>query len=311
MAELSEPMLVIGAGGVGARVALQVREKTGCECLQISNNPADFDSGCKSIEISNQGVINPSGHLVRGSAGRSSDEILDAVSGYSSIVIIASLAGKSGAAISPIVSRICRDAGKSTVSFAIMPFGFENTKMFSSAISLKRLRASSDCTVIVDNDAILQCNPDLTQAKCHEITNSAISYIAGSLKTSGIPDGASLISTSKDGLELETSLRDSLKMLYSASGDAGRTVLHVLGADRIPVGILETVAGLTGGMSGTNADYTSDSSEHSKIVMVSALQTKTRFDAYDPLDAIPLRDTLDWDEPECSIGCSIDLPQLE
>ena len=170
MTELTQPVLVIGVGGAGSKLASQTEKTLGFDCLQISNDVADFDSECENVSISTQGVINPSSQLIRGCTSNASGEISEKISNYSSVIIMANLAGKSGSAISPIVSQICKEAGKSVISFAIMPFRFEKDRIFNSGIALKRLRTNSNCTVVIDNDAILSSNPDLSPAKCHEIT---------------------------------------------------------------------------------------------------------------------------------------------
>jgi len=51
--------------------------------------------------------------------------------------------------------------------------------------------------------------------------------------------------------------------------------------------------------------------EESGFVMLSSILGETRFDKYDPLGIISQENTIDWDEPECSIDCELDLKQLE
>ena len=97
---------------------------------------------------------------------------------------MANLAGKAGAALSPVVSSVCKEQSKNVLSFAIMPFKFQKDRIFQSGISLKRLRTNSDCTIIIDNDALLDSNPELTPEKCYEITNKAIHCLTTSLKSS-------------------------------------------------------------------------------------------------------------------------------
>ena len=53
------------------------------------------------------------------------------------------------------------------------------------------------------------------------------------------------------------------------------------------------------------------SSKESKVVMLSSVQGEIRFDKYDPLGMIPSENTIDWDEPDCSIDCKLNLKQLE
>ena len=315
MTELTQPVLVIGVGGAGSKLASKAKETLGFDCLQISNDQKDFDSGCDNVSISTQGVINPSNQLIRACTNNASKEIEGKISNYSSVILMGNLAGKSGSAIAPIVSQICKEADKKVISFAIMPFRFEKDRIFNSGIALKRLRVNSTCTVVVDNDAILSSNPDLSPVKCHEITNSAILCVANSLQSKEIPEETSMITTSKNTLDLEESLRDSLKMLYqnTPADNVKHSMLYVLGGENVPVGMLNTITNLTSGAFNgeSRVDLSTESSEQSKIVMVSALQGETRFDSYDPLSVIPKEDTLDWDEPECSIDCKLDIPQLE
>lgn len=310
---LMAPVLVVGVGGAGSRLAAKAGASFGADCLQISDEQSDFDSSCNSIVISTKGVINPSSRLLRRCAFDMEEQILKEISGYSSVVIIANAAGKSGAAISPIVSRICKVAKKSIISFAIMPFGFEKARIFNSGIALKRLREDSDCTIVIDNDAVLDSNPDLSPAECHNITNSALVCVVRLLRSSNMPDGASMVAASRDGIDIESSLRDTLKMLHASGGDSAHSILHIFGGDKIPVGVLNAVTRLADGASDgkSKIEYASKVSEESGVVMVSALHGKTHFDSYDPLDVIPRKDMLDWDEPEITVDCMLDLPQLE
>jgi len=88
-------------------------------------------------------------------------------------------------AIAPLIAKMAKQMDKNVVSFVIMPFKFETNKLFSAGVSLRRVKESSDCLVIVDNDALLYNNPDLTPDDCYRITNDALLEVIGSL-ASGI-----------------------------------------------------------------------------------------------------------------------------
>jgi len=45
--------------------------------------------------------------------------------------------------------------------------------------------------------------------------------------------------------------------------------------------------------------------------MLTSIQGETHFDRYDPLSIIPQDKTLDWEQPDSSINCELDLYQLE
>ena len=148
---------------------------------------------------------------------------------YSTVILMSNLAGKAGAGIGPIVSRICKQEQKNLLSFVVMPFKFEKERIFQSGIALKRVRQDSQCTIVVDNDALLDSNPDLTQKQCYDISNSAIEGILHSLKSSEISEDTNILSTGKATTDIEASLKDSLRMLYEDAppNSIKRSMLYV------------------------------------------------------------------------------------
>ena len=310
--QLTEPILIIGLGGVGTRLAEKTKKTLNSDCLMISHDQKDLTAE-NSIKIPTKSVVNPSTHLIRGSTLETSDEIKKNITNYSTIILMGNLAGKAGTGIGPIVSKICKQEQKNLLSFTIMPFKFEKERIFQSGIALKRIRQDSKCTIVVDNDALLDSNPDLTQKQCYDISNNAIESMVHSLKSSEISDNTNILSTSKTADDIEVSLKDSLRMLYEDAppNSIKRSMLYVYGDGNIPVGVLNTISNITGGTFDEDSIHVEMSSEESKVVMLSSIQGETRFDKYDPLGIISTENTIDWDEPECSINCELDLKQLE
>ena len=314
--EIKNPILVVGLGGAGSKIATKSSQLLDSDCLLISNDKSDFTGDNHSIEISNETLVNPSVQSIRGFAAKSSEEIEKKISGYETVILMANLAGKAGAALAPIVSGICKASSKTLVSFAIMPFKYEKDRIFNSGISLKRLRIDSNCTIVLDNDALLESNPDLTAKNCFEIANTAIFHVVNSLKSSEIADELNVVSPSRQDEDIETALKNSLKVLYGTAppNAVKKTMLHVLGGNNVPIGMLNTITNITSGIfnkESTQVEMSTTSSEESGVVMVSSVQGETKFDSYDPLGMISEENTLDWDEPDCSINCKLDLPQLE
>lgn len=313
--EVKEPILIIGLGGAGSKLAIQAKDSLNSDCLIISNDQKDLQSGISSIKVSTDSVINPSVQLIRGSTYKVADQIKSKISNYSTIILMTNLAGKTGSAISPVVSEICKESDKGLISFAIMPFKYEKDRIFNSGISLKRVTANSQCTVVLDNDSLLESNPDLSPKTCYNIANDAIMHIVSSLNSSEIPNETNILTTSKDGQSIEESLRDSLKMLYENAppNSVKHSMLYVVGGNNIPAGVLNSITNLTSGILGESSSHIdmSSSSNESKVVMLSSIQGMTKFEKYDPLGMIPLENTLDWAHPDCSIDCKLDLYQLE
>jgi cell division protein FtsZ len=299
-------------GGVGARLAEKTKKTLNSDCLIISHDQKDLTAE-NSIKIPTKSIVNPSTHLIRGSTLETSDEIKKNITNYSTIILMGNLAGKAGTGIGPIVSKICKQEQKNLLSFTIMPFKFEKERIFQSGIALKRIRQDSKCTIVVDNDALLDSNPDLTQKQCYDISNIAIESMIHSLKSSEISEDINILSTSKSTDDIESSLKNSLRMLYEDAppNSIKRSMLYVYGGNNIPVGVLNTISNITGGTFDEDSIHVEMSSEESKVVMLSSIQGETRFDKYDPLGIISIENTIDWDEPESSINCELDLKQLE
>jgi len=312
--QVKEPVLIIGLGGVGSKLAHEAKNTLNSDCLVISNDSRDLSSNEDSMHISTDSVINPSVQLIRGSTYKVSEDIKSKISQYSTIVLMSNLAGKAGSAIAPVISKMCKESDKGLISFAIMPFKYEKEKIFNSGISLKRIKEDSQCTVVLDNDSLLESNPDLTPKACYNIANSAIMHVVKSLETTEMNSETNILTTSKDGQSMEDSLRDSLKMLYqNAPPNAIKSsMVYVAGGENIPVGVINSIKSITNGITNeSNSQINVSSSDESKVVMLSSVQTMTKFDNYDPLGMIPENQTLDWDTPDCSIDCKLDLYQLE
>ncbi|MDH5665366.1 MAG: cell division protein FtsZ, partial [Nitrosopumilus sp.] len=286
--QVKEPVLIIGIGGVGSKLALQAKESLNSDCMVISNDKKDLSQESLSIHVSTDSVVNPSVQLIRGSTYKVEDEIKSKISGYSTVILMSNLAGKAGSAMAPVISEICKKSDAGLISFAIMPFKYEKDRIFNSGVSLKRVRENSECTVVLDNDSLLESNPDLSPKSCYEIANSAMMHVIESLGTSEISSETNVISTSKNGQNIEDSLRDSLKMLYGNAppNSVKRSMLYVVGGNNIPVGVINSITNLTAGIvneSNSQIDMTSES-EDSKVVMLSSIQGMTKFDSYDPLE---------------------------
>ena len=312
--QVKEPVLLIGLGGVGSKLANEAKNTLNSDCLMISNDSKDFSSENESIHVSTNSIINPSVQLIRGSTYKVSKEIKSKISQYSTIILMSNLAGKAGSAIAPVISEMCKEADKGLISFAVMPFKYEKERIFNSGIALKRIRENSQCTIVLDNDSLLESNPDLSPKTCYSIANSAIMHVVKSFETTEISSETNILTTSKEGQSMEDSLRDSLKMLYQNAppNTIKSSMIYVAGGENIPIGVINSIKNISNGITNkSNSQINISSSDESKVVMLSSVQTMTKFDNYDPLGMIPKDQTLDWDTPDCSIDCKLDLYQLE
>ncbi len=311
--EANEPILVIGAGGVGSKIASDAKNILGADCLLVSNDQNDISGKENSIKIDSGSIVNPSVQFIRGQTEKIREKISKEISSYQTIILLTNLAGKSGSAIAPTIAKICKEGQKNLVSFAIMPFKYEKDRIFNSGISLKRLKENSSCTLVFDNDALLDSNPDLSVKACYSIANASILHVVGSIRSSEFSE-TNIISTGQSRQDLEDSLKDAMKMVYenTPANSIKRSLLYILGSENVPVGVINSVSKITSSITENDSSVNlSNNSEESKVVMVCSVDGQTRFDNYDPLGDIPKENTIDWTEPESSIGCELNLYQLE
>ena len=319
---LKNPMLLVGIGGVGSKIAAAASAALECKCLLISNDKKDLvhNDKCTAIFVRSGEWVNPSCYKLRSFVEGHRNEMAAAMRGYSTVIVVSNLAGRAGTAIAPLVCRTAKkDSGTAVISLAIMPFKYEADRIFSAGTALRRVREVSDSTIVMDNDAFLDNNPELSQQDCFAITNNAIIEVITSISAGMIKPAMNVLCTSRASPNSESSLRDSLSMLYDAVSDAStvkRAMVYVMGGKSIPVGELNKLVGCIRGIFKEDRSIevgmlsSMSSSSGVRVHLVASAPQKTRFDSYDPLgDIIP--DVLDWDEPDSAPDIKLTIPAIE
>jgi len=243
-----------------------------------------------------------------------------AMRGYSTVIVVSNLAGRAGTAIAPLVCRMAKDSSTAVISITIMPFQYETDRIFSAGTSLRRVREVSDSTIVMDNDSFLDNNPDLSQQDCFTITNNAIVEVIASIYAGMIKPAMNVLCTSRASPSSESSLRDSLAMLYDVVPNAStvkRAMVYVMGGKRVAIGELNKLVSCVRGIFKEDGAIievgmvsSASSSNGVRVHLVASAPQKTRFDSYDPLgDIIP--DVLDWDEPDSAPDIKMTIPAID
>jgi cell division protein FtsZ len=312
--------LVVGIGGLGCKLAINSSRLLDCKCVLISNDKKDLDENHFSIFIHSGSWINPSSYKLRSLAESSARTIKTALEGFQTVIVFANLAGRAGTAIAPIVCREAKlSCNNTTLSIAIMPFKFEKDRIFQAGVSLGRLQDYSDSTIVVDNDSLLDNNPDLSAEQCYEIANDALYDIISSTFKRYIQRDVSLLCTSKASkVDAESSVKDSLAMLCENTDltSVKNAVLHIVGGQKVRIGVLDSlVNNLHRVLDNDNFDGISmciSNSDESKTHLMASVRGKTKFDKYDPLaQIIPTENVLDWEEMDSSPEIEMAIPNLE
>lgn len=318
--QIRQPVLMVGIGGAGSKIAIIASKILACKCVLISNDKNDLDGNCQSLLIDSNSWVNPSSYKIRSFAQSSNKEIKATIDGFKTIIVITNLAGRSGTAMSPVVSSIAKHTGAtSIILFAIMPFGFEKDRIFHAGVSLKRLRDIADATIVIDNDSLLQNNPDLTPKECYRITNSAICEVISLISEGHIHSSLNLLfADKKENGSVESSVKDSLEMLCDnvAPNSVKRALLYVMGGENVPIAklnfIANTVQEIFKEEKTPEVILAMSNSERIKVHLMAEVQETTRFDRYDPLsEIIPKQNILDWEEMDSSPDIEMIIPNLE
>jgi len=315
-------MLLVGIGSVGSKIAAAASAALECKCLLISNEKKDLvhNDRCSAIFVGSGEWVNPSSHKLRSFVECQRNEIAEALRGFATVIVVSNLAGRAGTAIAPIICKIAKDYQTAIISIAIMPFKYEADRIFSAGTALRRIREVSDSTIVMDNDAFLDNNPELSEYDCFAITNNAIIEVIASISSGMINPAMSVLCTSSSSPNSESSLRDSLAMLYDAIPDAStikRALVYVMGGRSIPVGelnkLVRCVRGIFKEDSSIEVGLLSSSistSNNTRVHLVASAPQKTRFDSYDPLGEI-IPDALDWDVPDSAPDIKLAIPAIE
>jgi len=318
--EIKQPIVIVGIGGAGSKLAVDSSKLLGCKCVLISNDIEDLDNNYLTVFINSNSWINPSSYKLRSFAQSSAETIKSAVEGFQTIIVIANLAGRAGTAMAPVVVQEGKLSSANTlISVAIMPFKYEKDRIFHAGISLKRLRGLSDATIVIDNDALLDNNPELSTEECYEITNRALCEIIASLSKRYIYPNMNLLCTSRiDTNSAELSIKDSIGMLYENADPTSikKALLHVMGSERVPIGKLNSIVNNLQGIFKdhelTEVSMSSATSDNVRVHLMASIGDKSRFDKYDPIaEIIPKENVLDWEDMDSSPDIEIMIPNLE
>lgn len=307
--------MVVGIGGA-TKIAKQASAAIGCDCLLISNDKKDLGDD-RSVYVNSGAWVNPSGYNLRSFLNAKADQLASSLEGFGTVVVVANLAGLSGAAMAPVVCSTARKTA-TVISFAIMPFGFEKDRVFAAGVALRRVREYSSSTIVMDNDAFLDNNPELSKEECYSLTNSAIIEVASSIASRGVRGDLNVLATSVAQSDPEKSLRDSASMLYRDVANAEtikRAVVYVMG-NKLSINSLSEVVNCARGIfrdeGTTEVAMSSMGATDGVRVHLVASAPETRFEAYDPLsEIIPLDSQLDWDEPDSAPEIKLAVPLVE
>ena len=313
--ELRKPSLLVGIGKIGRNVVSKLSNGEH-DFVLISNNQEELND-CNSVHIDCDTWINPSSYKIRSFVESHKEEISSKLSGYRTIILVASLSDKSGIAIAPVVSHIAKSMlGKRVISLVTMPFGHEKDKLFHASVSLKRISLNSDINFVVDNDAYVEINPQLTVEECSKVSDEIVLNTINLIPEIEMNLGTNLVSGTLKENNIEDGIKDLIAQLYSSLGTSSitKSILYVNGGRYEPIGRLnEILSSYQNSMDGDTNDvsFVVTDSSRNNMHLIATIKGRTKFDSYDPLNQIPDENVLDWDIPESHPNIDLPLPLID
>lgn len=286
--------LIIGIGGGGSRLVENIRSMPDADCLTVSTDTANAALPHKHIHILCGNMMNPSVATIRASSQKALDSLYKIMIEYDTVIVLANLAGRTGAAIAPLITEMGHRLQNTVISFCIMPFRFERDRIFNSGVSLRRIQTSSNSLIILDNDSLLECNPKMTVEECYRVGNDITVGVLASFGSAQL-SGQHIVAAGPERDDMDESLHDAIKMLYATAPPSSikRSVIYVAGS--MPIGTIEEISKLTLGVTNSAVEVVTDHDD-TRVMLVSELSALSKFDAYDPLSDIPTK--LDDEYPD-------------
>ncbi len=315
--QITLPSIVICAGRNFADTAASIAGRFNLDALIITSSKHDPDQGyngldsrIEHIRLDSKSILNPSSSYIRRLLVKELPHIKDKISycNYNTVIIVGDLAEKDGIAVMPMLAEVLASMGKRILSFVAMPFRFERSMLFKSSIALRLLRERSNCTVIIDKDALLESSPELKVNDCYAIAedvmlNAVYAMLGRDDSDHGlyIANKAYIAKDSNDNTT-DNVMKELLTQLYSSNADdASRALVNIVGSD-LSIGAINQISTYVNTVLGYNVSVdvsmlsTVDDNARSGVLTMYKVKS-SRFDSYDPLNIVS--NTLDF---SCEYG---------
>jgi len=167
--KLAPKIVVIGCGGGGCNSInrLKTLGLTGVETIAINTDSRHLS--CVKADrkiLVGEGVTKGFGTggdptIGYKCARDSSDEIREALSDADLVFLTAGMGGGSGTGIAPVVADTARKIGSLSVALVTTPFSYERGRLEVAQRGIEALGHTANCTVVLDNNKLLNIAPKL------------------------------------------------------------------------------------------------------------------------------------------------------
>ena len=187
---------VIGTGGAGNNIVtwLYKRGIKGAEIIAVNTdqqhlNISEADKKALIGKDVTRG-LGCGGFPKKGAeaAQESQNELKAMLKGADMVFVCAGMGGGTGTGTAPIVAQLAKDMGAIVIGTVTMPFKIERARMDRAEFGLAQLRKSSDTTIVIDNNRLVQIAGNLPIQQAFAVANELIAtMIRGIVETIAVP----------------------------------------------------------------------------------------------------------------------------
>jgi cell division protein FtsZ len=329
----SAEVVALGIGSAGIRIVSALSRETTLvnRFAYLTCDPADLEAAGEGEQmvIESPMVHKPSPSMVRGFAMPHHSEMKSLVRDAKVVLVVAGLGRATGSGLAPVMAGLAREAGANAVSIAVMPFDFEERLRFYAGLALKKLRAVSNGVVVVDNSSLFNSGSEATLKELYELANKEAVKALGSLlarqSQDSIPVGLNKVlgTVTQSGYSFLTSAssgsddkaEEALSRAIIGIGkkaqmkDASHAIVVLTGDTSISASETATAVRRLGSMFGNPSldveyavSYRSGTGSQLQVSVLASGFTQTKYDSYDPIDAIlGAKNNID-DSLECALA---------
>lgn len=174
---------IIGCGGAGSKMITRMFEEgvDSAKLVSLNTDVLHFHEVKSDIELlighrQTHGLgAGADPEIARTATNENVDIIREVIDDSDMVFVTAGLGGGTGTGSAPVVAEIAQESGALTLAIVTMPFGVEgsNRRLIAEA-GLKRLRQVTDTLLVLQNDRLLEIDPNLPLYEAFKVADKVV-----------------------------------------------------------------------------------------------------------------------------------------
>jgi cell division GTPase FtsZ len=301
---------VVGIGSAGCRIACQlsIQSRLLEHFLYVTSDEHDIANVTQGEKVIIEGDQAPRGSpfSVRAALRARLPEIKRHIVDSQIVFLICGLGGTVGSGIGPVIAREAAERNAIVISILVMPYSFERSKHYFAGIALKQMRRFSSGVILIDNDELLQ--EELPAIDAFAMVNQRIALALNEILGSGYnhdfsigmknvvnfvrTKSYSVLCLGESGNECRRAVLNAAQHFDKTVDrkEASGTIVHLNSVKSITMNeVVRSIGGLSSvlgnGEMPIEYGFSTNSGSTTIAIIIATGFSRTRFDAYDPVDS--------------------------